>query len=205
MPQSPLSGATRFARRVLRSPTAAPAAAPVDDPVDELTGMLLPTALPARLHALAELGGAVAVLELDIVGPDYNAHALDDVVRSAIGRAVISGLRPADACLGLEGNEVCLILPGLLHAGDAARVAERVRATAGSVHVPEAPEYVVRASLGMAIVRAGDDAALGLERARAALRDTRVMGLDQFVIDTRSQTKRAAYVPRLRGSVRPNS
>jgi len=189
--REPLASAYLYQRNA-REASAAPAV-PTADAVDDLTGMLVARALAARLQRLADVGGAVALLDLAIFGPEIpEAPVMDDAVRRAIGRVVLGTLRPDDACVRLEGNEVCLLLPGLQRASDAASVAERVRAAVGSVHIHDAPGYVVRASLGLALVRAGDNAESALDRARAALRDTRVFGLDQFVIDTRSQTKRAA-------------
>jgi nitric-oxide synthase, bacterial len=154
----------------------------VVDAMDELTGLMRRAALEPRLETFAAHGGAVAVLDLDGFAALNAEHGrqIGDAVLQAVGREVLRVSRPDDVCVRLGGDELCVLLGGIREVGDARAVAERIRAAVGSVYVKQAPLVTVRASMGVALLGAGQNAAAALEAARGALGEAKVSGRDRL-------------------------
>jgi two-component system, cell cycle response regulator len=155
---------------------------------DPLTGVNnfrhLSTMLARELERASRFGHPLGVLMLDIdrfkpVNDTYG-HAAGDAVLRELARRVKECVREVDTVARYGGEEFALLLPETDVDG-ASRLAERVLAAIRSevFHLPDGPDLVITASMGVAafpdngatatdVMRAADEA---LYRAKTAGRD----------------------------------
>lgn len=123
---------------------------------------------------------SVAMLDLDHFKRvnDRFGHLVGDRVLTDVARIVAASLRGADVVGRMGGEEFILLLPTAA-ADQAAAIAERVRlaiaATGGGEDRPS-----VTASLGVATLRPGEEAAALLHRADCALYEAKRAGRNQL-------------------------
>jgi len=156
---------------------------------DPLTGLVNRRyALPhlGRLLSHHGAGGrAVAVMMVDIdrfkAVNDRHGHAGGDAVLAAVARRLRAELRPADLIARVGGEEFLVVLAGI-GAGEAGRVAERMRrrVSARAVAIAGGQEVAVSLSIGLAMVAEGDSSVEAvLARADRALYAAKAAGRDR--------------------------
>ena len=175
---------------------------------DPLTGLPNRTLFLERLRqglGRARRGGParVAVLLLDIDGFKAVNHQLGHEVGDRflvdVARRIEERLRSADTLARLEGDTFAVLLQDVEHAGDAVRVARRIRENLGRPFVVAGFPQPVAASVGIAI---SDDARARVEDvlhdAEAALRRARdAGGGEEHLFDPRTDIEPAPAWPRL--------
>ncbi|MGY1774161.1 diguanylate cyclase domain-containing protein [Blastococcus sp. SYSU D00813] len=146
---------------------------------DPLTGCLNRRAFLDRLHAaIGDAAGRTVVCLVDLDGfkavNDRDGHAAGDAVLRTVTGALGAAVRETDTVARLGGDEFA-VLAGVAGAGDAAALAERIRdgvARAGA-------EVGVTGSVGLTVVRAGDDDHEVLLRADQAMYRAKSAGGDR--------------------------
>jgi diguanylate cyclase (GGDEF)-like protein len=141
---------------------------------DSLTG------IPNRAAAIEWLRRAlngdhdsVAVLFIDLddfkFANDLHGHAVGDEVLRTVAARMTRNVRPGDLAARLGGDEFMVIAPGVATAADAVVVAERLLdETCGRIDV-DGLQLAIRASVGVALARAGDMPSEVLARADLAV------------------------------------
>jgi diguanylate cyclase (GGDEF)-like protein len=157
---------------------------------DDLTGLLGRHEFLRRLDeqiALARRHGQpVAVLMCDMdhlkCYNDAHGHPAGDAALRAVAGALERALPKGSQCCRWGGEEFGAVLP-LSEAGGLAAAAERVRAAiAASRPEAERPERRVTASIGVALVAAGEAPRAALERADRALYASKAAGRDRVTV-----------------------
>ncbi|MFF5229637.1 putative bifunctional diguanylate cyclase/phosphodiesterase [Dactylosporangium sp. NPDC000521] len=115
-------------------------------------------------------GVSVALVDLDDFKTvnDTLGHAAGDALLLAVAQRLVSAVRPGDVVARLGGDEFVVILDDVTPAG-AEQVARRMIAALGEPVVADGHELLVRASIGIAGGRSGDDAGDLLRRADIAM------------------------------------
>lgn len=137
--------------------------------------------LEEEIGRAQRLAQSLAVVMLDIDHfkriNDAFGHACGDEAIRSLARLCSQGRRSFDVVARMGGEEFVLLLPGL-HLADALTVAERVRAQAQEAEFEGAPGSVIRftVSVGVAVLRAGDDVGSLLARADAAMYESKARG-----------------------------
>jgi diguanylate cyclase (GGDEF)-like protein len=141
---------------------------------DSLTG------IPNRAAAIEWLRRAlngdhesVAVLFIDLddfkFANDLHGHAVGDEVLRTVATRMTRSVRPGDLAARLGGDEFMVIAPGIGDPADAAALAQRLLdETCGRIDV-DGLQLAVRASVGVAVARAGDMPSDVLARADLAV------------------------------------
>lgn len=112
---------------------------------------------------------------------DVFGHATGDQVLELMAAMVASRLRADDCLVRLGGEEFAILLPGV-GVDDAARLAERLRATVEATSVPT-PRGPLRFTISLGVVGGAGDMEEALKRADAALYQAKRQGRNQVVRD----------------------
>jgi diguanylate cyclase (GGDEF)-like protein/PAS domain S-box-containing protein len=156
---------------------------------DALTGLPNRNLLNDRLaQAIAKAARARAPLAVMFADLDHLkrindslGHAMGDQVIAAIGRRLAEALRTGDTVARVSGDEFVVLLTDVQNEDDAALVAAKVRNSIGTPLRIEAHEFVLAASIGIALYpRDGTDAETLLRNADAALYRAKEHGRDCF-------------------------
>ena len=132
---------------------------------DALTGLLNRRAFSSRLNdAIVQVdqGGAMAalvIIDLDGFKPvnDEAGHLTGDSLLRELAVVMRQQVRQSDTVARLGGDEFAMILPGC-NVARAVELAEAVRGAIADLRVEhEGRQYGVTASLGVALIRAGED------------------------------------------------
>lgn len=157
---------------------------------DSLTGLLNRRAIMEHLEQMvagsvsAGTPLAVALLDLDHFKAinDRFGHQGGDAALAEIGRRLTSGTRSSDRAGRYGGEEMLVLLPGLLP--DAPERADALRRSLFEYPVMFGDvAIVVRGSMGVSWMRPDDDAAALVGRADLALYEAKRRGRDQAVLD----------------------
>ncbi|MFC5568659.1 diguanylate cyclase [Lysobacter yangpyeongensis] len=157
---------------------------------DALTGLSNRRSADARLEAertrAQRLGEPLSVLMIDIdrfkAVNDHWGHAQGDRVLVALADVLRDELRGADLAARYGGEEFLVILPdtGIDAALD---VAERIRQRIAALHAErQDPALAITASVGLAELAKGEDAATLVARADAALYAAKAGGRNRSVV-----------------------
>ncbi|SEP18389.1 GGDEF domain-containing protein [Trujillonella endophytica] len=144
---------------------------------DPLTGCLNRRAFLDRLHAAiggaAEESTVVCLVDLDGFKAvnDRDGHAAGDAVLRSVTTALAAAVRETDTVARLGGDEFA-VLAAVPEPGDATRLAERIREGIARV----GRSVGVTASVGLTVVRAGDDDHEVLLRADQAMYRAKAAG-----------------------------
>jgi diguanylate cyclase (GGDEF)-like protein/PAS domain S-box-containing protein len=142
----------------------------------------------------SDLSLAVAFVDLDHLKRinDSLGHETGDLVIAAIGRRMAETLRTGDTVARVSGDEFVIVLGSLQRAEDAAYVATKVLNCIGTPLKLEGHEFVVTASIGIALYpRDGTDAPTLLRNADAALYRAKEQGRDCFRFFAPEMNRRA--------------
>ena len=131
---------------------------------DPLTGLANRALFSNRLeHSLGRRRTQVAVLFIDLDEfkrvNDNLGHTAGDELLRGVARRLGDCLRPADTAARLGGDEFAVLLEGIAGLADATSVAERVVAGLGRPQRVGDRECTIRASVGVALGRAGETTA----------------------------------------------
>ena len=146
---------------------------------DPLTGCLNRRAFLDRLHtAIGEAPERTVVCLVDLDGfkgvNDRDGHAAGDAVLRAVTAALGAAVRETDTVARLGGDEFA-VLAAVSGSGDAASLAERIREGVARV----GRSVGVTASVGLTVVRTGDDDHEVLSRADQAMYRAKAAGGDR--------------------------
>ena len=145
---------------------------------DSLTGLpnrnLLNDRLEQSIVQAGRAGAPLAVLFLDLDHlkriNDSLGHGVGDQVIAAAGQRMAEALRTGDTVARLGGDEFVIVLPNLKRGDDARRVAQKALEAIGAPLRVGAHEFVLTASVGVALYpKDGADAETLLRSADAAL------------------------------------
>ncbi len=114
---------------------------------------------------------------------DEQGHAAGDAVLRAVGRTLLTTLRPNDLLARYGGEEFACMLPATT-AADGCRVAERIRRNVEALEVPLSDDRTLRVtvSLGVAGWREGRSCADMLAAADAALLRAKQTGRNRWLL-----------------------
>jgi diguanylate cyclase (GGDEF)-like protein/PAS domain S-box-containing protein len=125
-------------------------------------------------------GIIVALLFIDLDGlkavNDVHGHQAGDVVLAAIADRIRTSIRLSDTAARIGGDEFAVVMPDLLTAHDAVRMAERLERAISSTAIPGF-DGVISASVGIAV--AGNEQDRGedlVQRADAAMYSAKARG-----------------------------
>ena len=155
---------------------------------DALTGLANRTLFQDRVeHALMRAQrnpGVVAVLFADLDGfKDVNdtlGHAVGDEVLAAVAQRLQASFRAADTAARLGGDEFAVLLEDLDDPQGAVALVERFLEELARPFVLGTGTLTVRASIGIALNRAGTDAAELLRNADLAMYTAKAAGRDRY-------------------------
>jgi diguanylate cyclase (GGDEF)-like protein/PAS domain S-box-containing protein len=145
---------------------------------DALTGLpnrnLLNDRLAQAVAKAARTGRPLGVMFVDLDHlkriNDSLGHAIGDQVIAAAGMRIAEALRTGDTVARVSGDEFVIVLTDLKRTDDAARIAAKVQERIGAPLEIESHEFVLSASIGIALhPKDGADAADLLKNADAAL------------------------------------
>ena len=127
---------------------------------DVLTGMPNRAALAEALsHTLAD-GRTAAVLFLDLdrfkLVNDTHGHAVGDALLVALGRRLMTGVRPGDTVARFGGDEFVVLCPGIDEPDGGMEIARRVARALEEAFLVEGHELFLTGSVGVAIGSPGD-------------------------------------------------
>ena len=144
---------------------------------DPLTGAgnrgHLERTLQREMSLVRRHGGALSLLMIDLDHfkriNDRFGHSIGDRSLAAVADCAAGCVRDSDALFRYGGEEFCVLLPRTGTHG-AWRLAERLREAIGTLHIPVGGETIrLSASLGVASLAPGEDAAELLRKADVAL------------------------------------
>ena len=160
---------------------------------DWLTGLPNRVLFTERLaQALApDAAGMVAVIFVDLddfktVNDRYGHAAGDELLRLVAGR-LQHGLRPQDTAARLGGDEFAVLVPGLAQDAEAHGMAQRLLAHLQQPAAIDGRPTTIRASVGVAVCRPGDDGDTLLRNADAAMYQAKQQGKARVVAFTPAQ------------------
>jgi diguanylate cyclase (GGDEF)-like protein len=138
---------------------------------DSLTGVLNRRAWSEGLglEAVRASVGAVVMLDLDNLKTvnDVHGHAAGDELLRRLAEVLRLAVRPSDRLYRWGGDEFLLLLPGA-RAGDARRRVEELIGQANETFT-DAPQELLRASIGASEYSGGEDLEAAVNRADAAM------------------------------------
>lgn len=123
---------------------------------DPLTGLsnrrYFQTVLNREIEVVARSGEPALLLMLDIdyfkKVNDNHGHPAGDAVLQAVGKALVTCVRPMDTVARFGGEEFVIILPSCQGAYGH-QVAERIRETVGALSVPVAPGVNLKVTISI--------------------------------------------------------
>ncbi|MFM2437506.1 MAG: hypothetical protein RLZ55_317 [Actinomycetota bacterium] len=156
---------------------------------DGLTGLLNREAVFDTLNALLgqrpRTGHDVAVAFCDLDGfkdiNDTHGHQMGDFVLRTVGTHIRGLLRADDLVARLGGDEFLLILPGVHGLESAVEVAEKVRQHCAEPHQHDGLTYRPLVSIGVTLLRRGEDADELIARADRAMYRAKAAGGNRVV------------------------
>jgi diguanylate cyclase (GGDEF)-like protein len=130
-------------------------------------------------------GKKLAVLFLDLDRfkhiNDSLGHSVGDELLRAMGRRVHEAVREGDTLARLGGDEFTLLLPGIHHASEAARIAQKVLEAVRAPFQLQGREVFVTTSIGVSVFpEDGGDAESLIRSADVAMYRAKEQGRDQF-------------------------
>ena len=153
------------------------------------------TKLPNRVLLLDRLNQAIAqakrdgtclaVMFLDLDNfkqiNDKLGHGVGDEALKTAAQCLLSAVRNVDTVSRHGGDEFLILLAGLSHRSDAARVADKVIMALGAEHQIGAHALSLATSIGISFYPAdGDDACLLIDQADAAMYRAKRQGIGSF-------------------------
>ncbi|MGA9147296.1 MAG: PAS domain S-box protein [Candidatus Nanopelagicales bacterium] len=156
---------------------------------DDLTGLInraeVFSQLRARLAQQPRTGKEVAVAFCDLDGfkeiNDTYGHKMGDQVLITLAHEIRRLLRRDDVVARIGGDEILLVLNGVHDLDGAVAVAEKVRANCSEVHEYQGEQYVPRISIGVTVMRSGENVDDLIARADRAMYSVKRMGGNQVV------------------------
>jgi len=169
----------------------------ISDPLTELLnrrGFYL--AVEAALARTQRNGGHLAVIYLDLDGfkriNDSLGHAIGDQLLCQVGRQLKSGLRAYDALARIGGDEFTILLDGLSHCSDAARVTDKLMKLVSANYSIEGEVFSISASAGIACYpQGGEDVESLLRAADMAMYEAKQSGRQRYHFHSLQMTERA--------------
>jgi diguanylate cyclase (GGDEF)-like protein len=167
---------------------------------DVLTGLpnrvLFRDRLELALARAGRHGSVVAVLFLDLdrfkVVNDSLGHSVGDELLKDLSHRLEATLRAGDTLARFGGDEFVVLCEDLADGAESVRVAERVKQALLSPFILEREEYVVTASIGVALAKDGDRDADGLVRdADIAMYRAKERGLGHYELFNESLREHA--------------
>ncbi|HET9772393.1 MAG TPA: sensor domain-containing diguanylate cyclase, partial [Acidimicrobiia bacterium] len=127
---------------------------------DVLTGMLNRAALSDALSQCLAAGSPAAVLFMDLdrfkLVNDTHGHAVGDALLIALGRRLMTAVRPADTVARFGGDEFVILCPGVVDQAVALQIAGRLSETLSEPFLVEGHELFLTGSVGVAIGQPSD-------------------------------------------------
>ncbi|MBW8845217.1 MAG: GGDEF domain-containing protein [Burkholderiales bacterium] len=155
--------------------------------VDELTGVLNRRGLEAALDDFEARAEGVTLVLLDIDHfkrvNDRWGHAAGDEVLRRVAAIAAANLRASDV-IGRWGGEEFLVACRGHHIDDAARLAEKLRASVENGNVDAKSRFSITASFGVALAPTGTSTLRAFKRADAALYRAKSGGRNRVEVDT---------------------
>lgn len=158
-------------------------------------------ALEPRLRTGELAGAALVLLDVDGLG-SLNArlgHEAGDVVLREVARRLSSHVRAVDLLARTGGDEFAVVIPG---AGEASRVAERLRAALAEPVDVKGERVPVHASAGFVRLRPEQKAFAALQEAEAAMARAKADGRDRCVAGAGAQDQRTASLQLVEAELR---
>jgi diguanylate cyclase (GGDEF)-like protein/PAS domain S-box-containing protein len=160
---------------------------------DALTGLpnrlLFTDRLSLAVSQAARHSQHLAVLFLDMdrfkVINDSLGHSLGDRLLQAVAERLLACVREADTVARLGGDEFTLLLPGVAHPADVARVAEKILEALKQPFKLEGRELYCTASMGISLFpEDGADAETLVKNADTAMYRAKEQGRDNYQLYT---------------------
>jgi diguanylate cyclase (GGDEF)-like protein/PAS domain S-box-containing protein len=160
---------------------------------DALTGLpnrlLFTDRLSLAVSQAARHHGHLAVLFLDMdrfkVINDSLGHSLGDRLLQGVAERLMACVREADTVARLGGDEFTLLLPGIAHPADVARVAEKILEALKGPFKLEGRELYCTASMGISLFpEDGADAETLVKNADTAMYRAKEQGRDNYQLYT---------------------
>lgn len=156
---------------------------------DELTGLINRAEVFGRLRTLLTQQPrtghetAVAFCDLDAFKDinDTYGHQMGDHVLKALAEEMRGLLREDDLIARIGGDEILLILNGVHNMATAVRVAEKIRRAAAQTHHYLDNVYTPKMSIGVTLVRPGEDPDDVIARADRAMYRAKQAGGNQTI------------------------
>ncbi|HAM23661.1 MAG TPA: GGDEF domain-containing protein, partial [Actinobacteria bacterium] len=112
---------------------------------------------------------------------DTYGHKMGDQVLITLAHEIRRLLRRDDVVARIGGDEILLVLNGVHDLDGAVAVAEKVRANCSEVHEYQGEQYVPRISIGVTVMRSGENVDDLIARADRAMYSVKRMGGNQVV------------------------
>jgi diguanylate cyclase (GGDEF)-like protein len=127
---------------------------------DHLTGMLNRAALAEALTQCLAGGTPAAVLFMDLdrfkLVNDTHGHPVGDALLIALGRRLLTAVRPQDTVARFGGDEFVILCPGVVDEEVALQIAHRMSDALAEAFLVEGHELFLTGSVGVAIGRPSD-------------------------------------------------
>jgi diguanylate cyclase (GGDEF)-like protein len=124
---------------------------------DPLTGMLNRSALAESLSRCLAAGSPAAVLFMDLdrfkLVNDTHGHSVGDALLVALGRRLVTAVRPQDTVARFGGDEFVILCPDVTDEDVALQIAQRLAAALTEAFLVEGHELFLTGSVGVAIGR----------------------------------------------------
>ena len=168
---------------------------------DPLTGLPNRTLFESRLQAAllhsveSNSLGAVLFLDLDRFKHinDSLGHPVGDLLLKGIAQRLKETLRDIDTVARLGGDEFIILLPGLLHPGDAEAIAAKLLACFTAPFQADEHEFFMSASIGSCLFPTdGHDVATVVKNADAAMYRSKAKGRNRVESYTQDLTSQAS-------------
>ena len=168
---------------------------------DPLTGLPNRTLFESRLQAAllhsveSNSLGAVLFLDLDRFKHinDSLGHPVGDLLLKGIAQRLKETLRDIDTVARLGGDEFIILLPGLLHPGDAEAIATKLLACFTAPFQADEHEFFMSASIGSCLFPTdGHDVATVVKNADAAMYRSKAKGRNRVESYTQDLTSQAS-------------
>jgi len=153
-------------------------------------------ALQEALSRIQRNSGCLAVIYLDLDGfkriNDSLGHAAGDKLISQVGERLKSALRGYDVLARIGGDEFTILLDGLTHCRDAAKVADKLMKQVAVRYCIEGEEFTISASIGIACYPESGQSVEGLLRAAdMAMYEAKQNGRNRYHFHSVAMTERA--------------
>jgi len=156
---------------------------------DQLTGLVNRHEALERITAIAgrvvRKGDATAVLFCDLDNlkeiNDTFSHVPGDELLRTVASRIRSGLRSGDMAARIGGDELVVVLQGVRGLGDAVTIAEKLRRAVAEPIVTSAGSLSITLSIGVTMVRPGENPDEIITRADHAMYRAKQTGRNQVV------------------------